>query len=86
MTARDAGLLGRSDDEQLAFSAEADRAFLTHNRVDFERLHRDRLVAGRLHAGIFVARRRQPQEIAARVGRLLARLNPADLKSQLFYL
>ncbi len=29
--------------------------FLTHNRVDFERLHREWLEAGRSHAGIVIA-------------------------------
>lgn len=41
VTARDAGQPGRSDFQQLAFGAEAGRVLLTHNRVDFERLHRE---------------------------------------------
>ena len=85
MSARDTGQLGRSDSEQLAFGAAAGRVVLTHNRIHFERLHRDWLQEGRSHAGILVARRRPPRDVAARVGRLLARLGAADLKDQLFY-
>ena len=83
--ARDTGQLGRSDSEQLAFGAAAGWVVLTHNRIHFERLHRDWLQEGRSHAGILVARRRPPRDVAARVGRLLARLGAADLKDQLFY-
>jgi hypothetical protein len=85
VTARDAGQLGRSDSEQLATAAVTGRVLFTHNRVDFERLHREWLEAGRPHAGIVVARRRLPVELAARVGRLLSRLTADELKNQLLY-
>lgn len=85
-TARDADQLGRSDEEQLTAAARADSALLTHNRVDFEHLHRLWLESGRDHAGIVIARRRLPAELAGRVGRLLARLAPEDFSNQLFYL
>jgi hypothetical protein len=84
-TAREAGQLGRSDEAQLAFASEAGHVLLTHNRVDFERLHRRWLESGRAHAGIIIARRRLPAELAGRVGRLLARLAAEDFASQLFY-
>jgi uncharacterized protein with PIN domain len=84
-TARDAGQLGRSDEEQLDFAAATDSVLVTHNRVDFERLHRRRLEAGRRHSGIIIARRRLPAELARRVGRLLARLPAEDFADQLFY-
>ena len=84
-TARDAVQLGRSDSAQLDFAATAGRTFFTHNRVDFERLHREWLTGQRAHAGIIIARRRLPRELAARVGQLLTRLAPEDLKNQLFY-
>ena len=58
---------------------------VTHNRVDFERLHRSWLEAGRLHSGIIIARRRLPVEVARRLGRLLARLPAEDFSDQLFY-
>jgi hypothetical protein len=84
-TARDAGQLGRSDEEQLAFASGAGRVLVTHNRVDFERLHGRWLEAGRRHSGIIIARRRLPVELARRVSRLLARLPVENFSDQLFY-
>lgn len=85
VTTRDAGHLRKSDVEQMAFAAEWGRVLVTHNRVDFERLHREWLETGRPHAGIIVARRRQPGEIAARIGRLLIRLTADELRNQILY-
>ncbi len=85
VTARDIGALGRSDIEQLTSAVQSDRVLLTHNRVDFERLHREWIELGKSHAGIIVARRRLPVQLAARVGRLLERLTADDLKDQLLY-
>ena len=85
LTARDTGLLGRADSEQLEFGAEAGRVLLTHNRVDFDRLHRGWIEGGRQHWGIIVARRRSPSDLALRVARLLARLTADELKNQILY-
>ena len=84
-TALDAGHLGQPDERQLQVAAEAARVLLTHNRADFERLHRQWLEAGRRHAGIIIARRRLPGELAMRLGRLLGRLTADDFMNQLFY-
>jgi predicted nuclease of predicted toxin-antitoxin system len=73
-TARDSGQLGRSDEEQLTFAADAGSVLVTHNRIDFERLHHSWLDAGRPHSGI-----------ARRLGRLLVRLSAEDFADQLFY-
>ena len=85
VTARDTGRLSRSNSEQLAYGALAGRVLLTHNRVDFERLHREWLETGRPHAGIIIARRRTPAELAARVGRLISCLTADEMKNQLFH-
>ena len=58
---------------------------VTHNRADFERVHRTWLDAGRPHSGIIIARRRVPAELARRLGRLLVRLPAEDFVDQLFY-
>ena len=50
-TARDTEHLGQTDEDQLQVSADAGRVLLTHNRVDFERLHRHWIESGRRHAG-----------------------------------
>lgn len=84
-TARDAGHLGRRDEDQLQVAADPDRILLTHNRADFERLHRHWIESGRRHAGIIIARRRLPGELVVRLGRLLGRLTAGDFTNQLFY-
>ena len=85
VTARDSGQLGRSDREQLAYGTAADRVLLTHNRVDFENLHKESLKDGKSHSGIIIAKRRPLMELTARVGQLLIRLPAEALKNQLFY-
>ena len=40
LSARDAGALGRSDDEQMLYAVSLRRAVVAHNRVDFENQHR----------------------------------------------
>lgn len=57
VTARDTGQLGWSDHQQLGFGAEHRRALLTHNRADFERLHREWQEGRKAHAGIIVVHR-----------------------------
>ena len=84
-TARDAGHLGRADEPRLRVAADADRILLTHNRADFERLHRQWIESGRRHAGIIIARRRVSGELTVRLGRLLGRLTADEVTSQLFY-
>ncbi len=85
-TARDIRQLGRSDFGQLTFAAAIGCVLLTHNRVDFERLHQEWLQNGRPHKGIIIARRRPPAELAARVGQLLGRLPTGELSNQLLYI
>lgn len=51
LTVQEAGLRGGDDAQVLADATAADRAVLTHNRWDFERLHRQ----SSAHAGIISA-------------------------------
>jgi uncharacterized protein DUF5615 len=55
ITALDAGLAGKSDDEQLAFAAEHGCVLYTFNVSDFYRLHTEWADAGREHAGMILA-------------------------------
>jgi hypothetical protein len=66
-TTNEASLLGASDAEQLAHATGEGRAIVTHNHGDFETLAATYLVSGRHHAGIIIATRRRPSEIAARL-------------------
>jgi Type III restriction enzyme, res subunit len=54
----------RLDTLFLTFAANAGSVLVTHNRVDFERLHGRWLDVGRRHSGIMIARRRLPAELA----------------------
>ena len=85
LTARDAGMLGKDDQEQLAYSARNGRVILTHNRVHFEQLHTEWLATQNEHAGIVVANRRDVYDLASRVARLLNSVSASEIANQLFY-
>ena len=55
ITVLDAGLVEKSDDEQLAFAAEHGCVPYTFNVSDFYRLHTEWVVAGREHAIMILA-------------------------------
>lgn len=74
ITAREAGTLGEEDGEQLTYAVREQRALLTHNRVDFERLALEYFERAQGHFGIILAVRRPPSEL---VNRLLSLLNEA---------
>lgn len=84
-TTRDADHLGATDEEQLRYAAGRGMALLTHNRVDFEVLHRRYLVEDRQHWGILIAARRRPGLIAEHMLRLLNRLTADEMRNQLLY-
>jgi predicted nuclease of predicted toxin-antitoxin system len=84
-TAREHNMLGKPDDEQLAYATSLERCVLTHNRVDFELLHTEYVLADKSHSGIVVATRRSPYEIARRVAVLLDSLTADEIASQLLY-
>jgi len=86
LSVRDAGRLRLDDDSQLAFAVTEKRAFVTHNRYDFEQLHQRYLSEGHEHHGIISAKRRSSD--AAVVIKLLALLNDVtaeDMINQLRY-
>jgi len=55
ITALDASLIGKSDDEQLAFATDHGCVLYTFNVSDFYRLHGEYLGAGREHAGMILS-------------------------------
>jgi hypothetical protein len=73
LSARNAGRLQLDDASQLAFATTEGRAFVTHNRWDFEQLHQRYLSEDREHHGIIIARRRSSDTVV--VVKLLALLN-----------
>ena len=84
-TARDEGMLGKSDPEQLEFASNHGRCIVTHNRVHFEQLHREYLESERHHWGIIISAHRRPYEIARRLARLLNALTADEIADNLFY-
>lgn len=85
-TARDAGKLGLSDVEQLAYASEQRMAILTHNRADFEALARRYIAGGKLHSGIIIAVRRPVHEVSRRLLSLLNQVTADEMENQLLYI
>ncbi|MCK4330332.1 DUF5615 family PIN-like protein [candidate division WOR-3 bacterium] len=85
-TTRDAGMLGKTDSEQVAYAASEERTLLTHNRVDFEKLHNEYLKAGKEHYGIIIAGRRDEYSMLKRILRILNRITADEMKNQLKYI
>ena len=77
--------LGKTDSEQLEFAAYLGRCLLTHNRVDFERLHLQYMQEGRQHAGIIVVPQKNAYEVAQRIGLLANALMANEIMNQLLY-
>lgn len=59
---------------------------LTHNRADFERLHKCYITTGKRHGGLIVAMRRNPYDLAKRVAVLLDSLTADEIGGQLLYI
>lgn len=85
-TAREQGMLGKSDETQLSYAVSLDRCILTHNRLDFEKLHADYIATGKHHAGIIIATRRNPRDLARRVSILCDSLTADEIANQLLYI
>jgi len=83
---QEAGLLGCSDEEQLAHAASQRKALLTHNRVHFEALVQQYYATGRKHSGVIIAVRRSPYEIFQRLLRLLDQLTADEMENQVYYI
>lgn len=85
-TTQEAGQLGESDAEQLAYAVRHGQAFLTHNRGHFEVLAQQYSAAGRTHHGIILAVRRRPYEIARRLMLILNHVTADEMQDQRRYI
>ena len=86
LTTLEAGALGQDDPDQLSSAVAADRAMVTHNRLDFEDLHEEYLLEGRSHAGIIIAAQRRHLGVTRdRIVGLLNRFDRDQLRNGLFY-
>lgn len=77
--------LGKTDTEQLEFATSMNRCILTHNRVDFERLHIQYMKENRQHSGIIVVPQKNAYEVAQRIGILVTALTVKEITNQLLY-
>lgn len=84
-TTQEAGQLGKTDAEQLAYAAARRMALLTHNRADFDALAREYAAAGRFHAGIIIAVRRTPHALAHRLFLLLNDVTADEMDNPVRY-
>lgn len=55
ITAKEADMLGKDDNEQLEFASSRGRVILTFNIKDFTKLHKEWLANGKSHSGIIVS-------------------------------
>jgi hypothetical protein len=62
-TARDAGIVRASDDVQLAYATAHDWLLISHNNLDFRRLHRQSMQ----HAGILIVPTGKRRLLALRI-------------------
>ena len=87
-SSREQDLLRYSDDEQLVWAADRERALFIYNASDFCRLHAEFMRQGRHHAGIIIG-----DQQTASVGEEIRRLmrisevkTAADMKDNLEFL
>jgi predicted nuclease of predicted toxin-antitoxin system len=86
LTTLEARALGQDDPDQLATAVAADRAIVTHNRVDFEDLHEKYLLEGHSHCGVLIAAQRRYLGVTRdRIVDLLNRFDRDQLRNGLFY-
>ena len=88
VTVPDAGLTGKSDEEQLTFAIERGCILYTFNVSDFYRLHAEWINAGREHAGMILApqQRFSVGEQLRRILHLRASTTMASLRNQVEFL
>ena len=86
MTAMEADLLGRSDQENLIYAAAQGRTLFSFNRGDFDKLHRIYLSTGQHHAGLIVSDQLETGVILRRLLKLLSNRPANDMRDWLEYL
>jgi len=86
VTTLEAAMLGASDEDQLSLAVRLNRTIVTHNRLDFERLHVAALQAGETHCGVIIAQQRRALgETRDRLIQLLNQFDREQLANGLYY-
>lgn len=86
VTAREAGMLGKSDEEQLAYAISQRKTFITHNRVDFENLYSEYFQTGQHHYGIIIATQRDEYSLLRRLLIILNAVTSDEMENQIRYI
>ncbi|MFQ6056883.1 MAG: DUF5615 family PIN-like protein [Methanosarcinales archaeon] len=86
ISAHEAGMLGRSDSEQLNFAKSNNRAILTHNIGDYVDLAREYAYQDRPHCGIIVSNQLTLRELLRRILRLLSTYSAEEMKNRFEWL
>ena len=88
LTAQEAGMIGRNDEEHLEYAARAGRVLYSFNIRHYFRLHANRLSRRESHAGIVVAPQQQYTvgEQMRRLLRLVAARSAEEMKKQIEHL
>lgn len=84
-TTLDEGMLGKTDREQFEYASDLQAVFVTHNRIDFEKLATQYVQETKEHGGIIIATRRNVYELARRIARFLELHRLDNLKNQIWY-
>jgi hypothetical protein len=85
LTTLDEGMLGKTDREQLEHANKLQSVFVTHNRIDFEKLAAQYTQEAKAHEGIILATRRNAYELARRIARFLEIHKSDNIKNQVWY-
>lgn len=88
VTALDTGMIGRSDEDHLAFAAGLGRVLYSFNLCDFYRLHMEWTASGRNHAGRLLAQQQRFSvgEQLRRILRLRAAKSAEQMQNQIEFL
>jgi hypothetical protein len=87
VTAIEAGMPGRLDEEQLQWATDHSRAIYSFNRGHFYRLHSSWLMNSRNHSGMILSRQDLPiGEQMRRLLRLINRLSAEDMRNRVEFL
>ena len=88
ITALEAGMIERDDNEHLEYAAQHGRALYSFNVADFCRLHTDYLSEGKRHAGVILApqQRYSVGEQMLRLLRLIAAKSAEEIQNQVEFL
>jgi Domain of unknown function (DUF5615) len=84
ITAADAGMIRRKDEEHLSFASIQGRALYSFNVGDFHQIHTEWTSSGRRHAGIILAQQKRYStgEQIRRLVRLIGSLTDEAMKNR----